>query len=138
MATRGGTHDSLRAASEIGLSWLAGHLVAAPLTSLSLVLASCYAVAYQGILSAERNPAPDGRWRAQPSAFLITGQLVAGLVVLLLGQEAPRLGALALAFLIIPQLLLLAGTSLPAQSQPYARRVAPFLMLAMPIAAWVA
>ncbi len=138
VAGRGREHDALRAALEIGLSWLAGHLVVAPLTPLSLVLASCYATAYQGILGAERRPAPDGRWSARPFAFLVTGQLMAGLVVLLFGQEAPRLGAVAQAFLIIPQLLLLAGTSLPDQGQPYARRVAPFLMLAMPIAAWAA
>jgi hypothetical protein len=138
VAARGGGHDALRAALEIGFSWLAGHLVAAPLTPLSLILASCYATAYQGILGAERSPTGGDRLSGWPFALLISGQMVAGLTVLLVGQEAGRLGAIALAFLIIPQLLLLVGTSLPSQGQAYARRVAPFLMLAMPIAAWAA
>jgi hypothetical protein len=138
VAVRGGEHNALRAALEIGLSWMAGHLVIAPLTPLSLVLASCYATAYQGILGAEEMRAPDGRLNRRPFAFLISGQLAAGLIVLLTGREAPRLGALAQASLIIPQLLLLAGASLPGQGQPYARRAAAFLMLAMPLAAWAA
>lgn len=131
-------HDALRAALEIGLSWLAGHLVVAPLTPVSFILACCYATAYQGILSVERLHGPGDRWGTRPFVFLLSGQLVAGLVVLLAGREAPRLGAVVLGFLIIPQLLLLTGASLPDHSHAYARRVAPFLMLAMPIAAWAA
>lgn len=138
VAAMGGAHNAFRAALEVGLSWLAGHLVAAPLTPLSLLLATCYATAYQGVLGAEQSAAPDGGLSARSLALLVTGQLVAGLVVLFLGREAPRLGAVAQAFLIIPQLLLLSGTSLPDQGQRYARRVAPFLMLAMPIVAWAA
>jgi hypothetical protein len=138
VATRGGVHNALRAALEIGLSWLAGHLVVAPLTPFSLVLAICYATAYQGVLGAEDGLASDGRLGARSFVFLVTGQLVAGLLVLFLGREFPHFGATVQAFLMIPQLLLVAGTSLPGQSRRYARRVAPFLMLAMPIAAWTA
>jgi len=131
-------HDALRAVLEIGFSWLAGHLVVAPLTPVSLILACCYATSYQGILSVERLHGPDDRRGARPFSFLLSGQLVAGLVVLLTGREAPHLGAVVLGFLIVPQLLLLAGASLPDHSHAYARRVASFLMLAMPIAAWAA
>jgi hypothetical protein len=137
-AARKEDHDALRAAVEIGLSWLAGHLVVAQLTPLSLILACCYAIAYQGVLAVERRQEPGSRLGARSFAFLFGGQLVAGLVVLLIGREAPRVGAVAQGFLIIPQLLLLAGAALPSQGRAYAQRVAPFLMLAMFIAAWAA
>jgi hypothetical protein len=131
-AEREHSHDSLRAALEIGLSWLAGHLVMAPLTPVSLILACCYAMAYQGILSVQHPP--DRPARVPSLVLLISGQVVAGLIVLLSGKRAPLIGTATLGFLIAPQLLLLAGMS--PHGHAYARRVAPFLMLAMPIAAW--
>lgn len=134
-AERERDHDALRAALEIGLSWLAGHLAMAPLTPMSLILACCYAVAYQGILSVQRQRRPDHPVRIPPLALLLSGQIAAGLIVLLFGDRAPTVGGTALGFLIAPQLLLLAGMS-PQGRHAYAQRVAPFLMLAMPVAAW--
>jgi hypothetical protein len=137
-AEREQDHDALRAALEIGLSWLAGHLIVAPLTPVSLLLACCYAIAYQGILSIQRPRSVDRPARIPSLALLLSGQVAAGLTVLLSGRQVPLMGAAALGFLIAPQLLLLAGISLREHSHAYARRVAPFLMLAMPIAAWAA
>jgi hypothetical protein len=131
-------HDALRAALEIGLSWLAGHLVMAPLTPVSLILACCYATAYQGVLSIQRPHRPGQHLRIPSLALLLSGQVASALVVLLFGRRIPLVGATTLGFLVAPQLLLLAGMSLHGHNQAYARRVAPFLMLAMPIAAWAA
>ncbi|MFX1355541.1 MAG: hypothetical protein ACFFGP_16425, partial [Promethearchaeota archaeon] len=43
VARRGGTHKALQAGLEIGLSWLAGHVVFGQLTWVSFALACCYA-----------------------------------------------------------------------------------------------
>jgi hypothetical protein len=89
-------------------------------------------MAYQGILSVQHPP--DRPARVPSLVLLLSGQVVAGLIVLLSGKRAPLIGTATLGFLIAPQLLLLAGMS--PHGHAYARRVAPFLMLAMPIAAW--
>jgi hypothetical protein len=135
---KGYSQHALHAALEIGLSWLAGHVVMAPLTPISLVLACCFATAYQGVLTIQYPYRPGRPSRTRSLLLLLGGQVAAGLTVLLFGRRVPLLGAAALGFLIAPQLLLLAGASPHRGGHAYARRVAPFLMAALPIAAWTA
>lgn len=143
---------SLRAGSEIGASWLAGHLVFGQLTWTSLVLAMCYALVYQGALHlAAAHPNDLGprklgsARRSWALALIAGGQIVAWALLVALGH---RLAAIALGLLGVPQLLLaplyVAGaqpTSGPsaaadARSRWYLRHIAPFLILSMLVAAW--
>ncbi len=113
----------LQAALEIGLSWLAGHLVFAPLTVESLVLACGYAVAYQGALMLLQGSY--SRW----PVWMYGGQAVAmGLLVLLRRPAA----ALAVGLLMAPQMLLLDDGY---DRVGLLRRAAPFVAAAMGVAA---
>jgi hypothetical protein len=131
-----------RAGLEIGLSWLAGHLVLAPLTAATFVLACCYAIAYQGVLVYQTRT-PEG----YPSAVgwslgaLFFGQVAALVLVLFRARPGAPLAAAALGLLIAPQLLLLVRPDTEAtrpRHRRYLAQAAPFFALAMPIAAWMA
>ena len=142
LAQRATLLSAPQAALEIGLSWLAGHVAFAPLTSASFILACCYAVAYQGTLVYQRQPV-EKRHRATNWALgaLYFGQVAALVLVLARGRPGAALAATAMGLLTAPQLLLLAhpeaGEPAPRRRQ-YLVRAVPFLALAMPIAAWMA
>jgi hypothetical protein len=135
VARRAYRHTALQAGLEIGLSWLAGHIVFAPLTAISFALACCYAVAYQGALDAASTQSGENR-RAWSLALLFGGQAAAAIVVLSRGNPATPLAATAMGLLLAPQLLLLAHPQTQRAASWYLRRAAPFFMLAMPVAAW--
>ena len=136
IARRGGTHTALQAGLEIGLSWLAGHLAFAPLTAISFTLACGYALSYQGALACTCPPdARPGR-HSWPLALFYGGQIVALVTVLLGGKLGAPVAATAMGLLLAPQWLLLARLQAGERGIHYLRRAAPFLMLAMPIAAW--
>lgn len=126
-ARRGQATLALRAGMEIGLSWLAGHAAFGPLTWASFVLACCYALAYQGLLSLDDERRP---W----SLGLLYGGQGAALVLLLLGHAT--WGAAAVGILLAPQLLLLSRSQAGGWRAWYVRRAAPFALAAMVIAAW--
>jgi hypothetical protein len=136
IARRGSTHTALQAGLEIGLSWLAGHVAFAPLTAISFTLACGYALSYQGALACTcpRDAGPEGR--SWPLALFFGGQLVALVVVLLGGKPGAPVAATGMGLLLAPQWLLLARLQTGKGGVDYLRRAAPFLMLAMPIAAW--
>jgi hypothetical protein len=130
VARRGQTHKALQAGLEIGLSWLAGHAALGPLTWVSLTLAICYALAYQGALSLG-----DSR-RLWSLALFCGGQLAATIVLILQERPLAALAAGALGLLLTPQLLLLAGLEIDDRGIWYLRRAIPFFMIAMSVAAW--
>lgn len=130
---RGQRHEALRAGLEIGLSWLAGHLVLGTLTVPSLALACCYAIAYQGILRQGLSPLTRPTFSL---ALLLGGQAAALGVVLWAVRPQVPLTVLGMGWLLAPQVLLLAA---PQESRPagaYWNRIVPFIMLAMLLAAW--
>ena len=138
IARRARPSTALRAALEIGLGWLAGHVAVGPLTFHSLCLACCYALAYQGLLvpHSERTATHAHRYPASLHAF--AGQAGSALFTVFHAQPGAPLAAGALGFLLAPQLLLLAHGGAQERAATYARRAAPFVMLAMLIAAWAA
>ena len=119
-------HKSLQAGLEIGLSWLAGHIVFGPLTWVSFTLACCYALAYQGALSL------DSRRRSWGLALMYGGQVSALALLIWLRYPLP---AVVVGSLCAPQLLLVAGLAENREAW-YLRRAAPFIMLSMLVAAW--
>jgi hypothetical protein len=164
VSRHGKAHKSLQAGLEIGLSWVAGHIVFGPLTWVSFTLACCYALAYQGALSL------GNRRRSWALALMYGGQVAA--LALLIWLRYPLPGAVV-GSLCAPQLLLVAGleghdpqsgphprplsqpwargdgplspspagrgrTRSPAGNREawYLRRAAPFIMLSMLVAAW--
>jgi len=129
------SHRALRAGQEIGLSWLAGHVIFAPLTPLSLTLACCYAVAYQGML-AHQNSQPS-RHRSGEPVFLEIGQLAALVTVTLTAAPGALLAGTVVGLLLAPQMLLLYHQQVAASPSSYLRQAAPYLMLSMAVAAWV-
>jgi len=133
LARRGHAHSALQAGLEIGLSWLAGHTIFSPLTAASFSLACCYAIAYQGALAYQR---PGHRSWALPALY--SGQVAALIVVLAQGHPRAPLVATGIGLLLAPQLLLLARSQSGKADNGYLRRAIPFVMLAMPLAAWVA
>ena len=136
VARRGQSHDALRAALQIGLSWLAGHTVFGQLTWSSFTLACCYAIAYQGALCLGKGtPSPDRDRRLWSLALLYGGQIAALVLLVLLEQP---LAATVVGLLLAPQLLLLSRLETGEQNIWYLQRAIPFLMVAMPIAARVA
>ena len=130
VARWGGTHTALQAGLEIGLSWLAGHIIVGQLSWVSFTLACCYAVAYQGILSF------DEMKHSWSLSLFYGGQAAAAILLALLGSPSTALVAMALGMLLAPQWLLLAKLEMKERELPYLRRAVPFLMIAMAIAAW--
>lgn len=131
---------ALRAALQVGLGWLAGHVALAPLTWPAVVLACCYALAYQGALGLDQ-PTLTPHRRTRALLFLYGGQVAA--LVLLAALSRPYSAAFG-AFLLAPQWLLLAAFAprqAPNAAQPsahtwYLQRVLPFCLVAMLAAAW--
>ena len=131
--------SALEAGTLVGLGWLAGHSVFAPLTWASLTVACCSAIAYQGALVLERGDvspdAPparkDGRlpWAL---TLLYSGQGAA--LILLVVLERPFAAAL-LGMLLAPQWLLLPLLDTKG-SRPYIRRAISFVMGAMLVTGW--
>jgi hypothetical protein len=136
VASKGTTTFALQALSQVGLSWLAGHVALNSLTWSSFTLACCYALAYQGALTLDAaQPATSGRRRLWALALLYGGQIAA--FALLAALRHP-LSATVVGFLLAPQLLLLPRLGSSTESGWYLRHAVPFVMLAMPIAAWTA
>jgi hypothetical protein len=133
LARRGRTHSAPQAGLEIGLSWLAGHIAFAPLTTTSFSLACCYALAYQGALAYQSLERRSWALRA-----LYLGQAAAVVAVLAQRHPSAPLAATGIGLLLAPQLLLLVRSQSGESASEYLRRAIPFMMIAMPIAAWVA
>lgn len=120
-----------QAAVEIAISWLAGHVVFAPLDLPSLVLACCFAVAYQGALGLQRTGSSDSP-RAWSLGLFLGGQVAAAVAILPFSPAA----AAGIGLLLAPQLLLLGRRLATGGPIRYLGQAAPFLMLAMALAAW--
>jgi hypothetical protein len=160
VARQGRPHSAMQAGTLVGLGWLAGHTVFAPLTGTSLTLACCYAIAYQGALELDREVAwPDeattpAENRRLPWALtlLYGGQGAALVLLVVLGR--PLVATLS-GLLLAPQWLLLAqlapraaDADSPDVSPPdvsprgmrpsnaYIRHAVPFVLAAMLVAAW--
>lgn len=145
-----------QAAVEILLPWLAGHAAQAPITPMSLLLACCFGLTYQGALSLERAPrdtraarqcrcdtlATDGRSRTPSrswSLFLyFAGQAIAAAALLLASTSQTLYLVAGMGLLLAPQALLLVYAGDTEKPPSYLRRAAPFVMVSMAIAAWVA
>jgi hypothetical protein len=134
------TPTALQAGMQVGLGWLAGHAMLAPLTWDAVTLACCYAIAFQGALTLAPYPlAPHRRSRA---LLLLYGGQVAALSLLALLAH-PFTAAFG-AFLLAPQWLLLvrlapSRSSGPAHQPPhrwYLEHALPICMISMLVAAW--
>jgi hypothetical protein len=132
VARRKRAHYGLQAGSEIGASWLAGHLVFSQLTWQTLTLACCYALVYQGALYLTNNELGAAR-RSWALALIYAGQIAAMALLVALGHQ---LAAMVLGLLGMPQLLLLAQLDSDAHNLWYLRHAAPFLVVSMLVAAW--
>jgi hypothetical protein len=144
VARGGDAHIALRAGMQVGLGWLAGHAVVAPLSWTAAALACCFAIAYQGALGLSLAPLKPGS-RDRSLLFLHGGQAAA---LCLLTVLARPLTAAFAGFLLAPQWLLLPGlktehtpeatrdTSQASAQTWYLQRVLPLSMVAMLAAAW--
>lgn len=139
IARQGHTSSALEAGTLVGLGWLAGHVVFAPLTWTSLTMACCFAIADQGALVLERSPGQGEESVPSPSSrlpwaltllYVGQGAALGWLVVLERPLAAALLGAL-----LAPQWLLLALLKIRT-SQSYIRHAVPFVMVAMLVASW--
>jgi hypothetical protein len=117
---------TLRAVLETGLAWLAGHTAFAPLSLWSFLLASLYSVTYHGCLKLVRSS--EKRWLTQ----LNVSQ--AAVVVLLICLRQPVLAGLV-ALLLLPQMLLHSFLDQDQEELWYLRRIGPFLIIGMLLAA---
>jgi hypothetical protein len=131
--------SALQAGTLVGLGWLAGHTVFAPLTWTSLTIACCCAIAYQGALELDREEpspgkteSPAGNRRLPWALSLLYGGQGAALVLLVvLGHP---LAATLSGLLLAPQWLLLPLLATrPCRS--YIRQAIPFVTAAMLVAA---
>lgn len=132
VARRQTWHKSLQAIVQLASSWIAGHLVFAPLAAPSLTLACAYALGYQGALylNDERCTAGQYPWAL---SLLFGGQVLAAGIVALQG---PTLVAIVLGLLLAPQLLLLPQLAPDTAQTHYLRPIAPIVGLSMLLAAW--
>ena len=131
LTQRGIKSYALRSVLEIGLSWLAGHIAFAPLTSSSFILACCYSLAYQGAIGLSQD------LRAWSLALLFAGQAAALFIVVQQRHPFTTPAASIISLLLVPQLLLLSHFCGHQRHVQYLRRSLPFLMVAMPVAAWM-
>jgi hypothetical protein len=137
---RGQAYTALRAGMQVGLGWLAGYVILAPLTWPALTLACCYALACQGALRLDQPSL--GLNRRNEALLLLYGGQAAALA--LLAVQGHPLTAACAAFLLAPQWLLLVGlgtqqdraTALQPAHRWYLERALPFFMIAMFTAAW--
>jgi hypothetical protein len=134
IARQGGTSTVLQAGTLVGLGWLAGHTVLAPLTWVSLTLACCFGSAYQGTLELDRNVTLQTKSARLTWALglLYGGQAAALALLVVLGHA---LAAALAGFLLAPQWLLLALLE-TRSPRSYARQATPFVIAAMLVAAW--
>jgi hypothetical protein len=139
VARQGRTSSALEAGTLVGLGWLAGHVVFAPLSWTSLTMACCFAIAYQGALVLER-----GSDRGEESPLSPSSRLPWALTLLYAGQGAALawlvvlerpLAAALLGTLLSPQWLLLALLK-TRTGRSYIRHATPFVMVAMLVASW--
>jgi hypothetical protein len=115
---------ALKATLEIGLAWVVSHVVFAPLTVPSVVLAAAFAAAYgTGLTLIE-----GGRRATVWNSAQFTA---AGLLVLMRQPVA----ALAVFFIVIPQMLLEPALRRGAGGAWFVRSTQAWLMLAMLVAA---
>jgi hypothetical protein len=115
---------ALKATLEIGLAWVVSHVVFAPLTVPSVVLAAAFAAAYGTGLTLIEGGRRATAWNsAQFTA--------AGLLVLMRQPVA----ALAVFFIVIPQMLLEPALRRGAGGAWFVRSTQAWLMLAMLVAA---
>lgn len=132
VARRQTWHKSIQATIQIILSWMAGHLVFASLTGFSLTLACAYALSYQGALylNDRRCTVDQHPWAL---GLLFGGQVfVAGALAL----NEHTVAAVLLGLLLVPQLLPRWQLNTAQPPADYLSRIAPFLGVAMAIAAW--
>ncbi|MBN1936266.1 MAG: hypothetical protein JW934_16480 [Anaerolineae bacterium] len=132
IARRQPWHKSMQAIVQMGLSWLAGHLVFAPLNGLSLTLACAYALTYQGMLYLDDHRCKIDQ-RPWALGLLFGGQVLAAGTLALKGHTV---AALLLGLLFMPQLLLLPQLNDSQTRARFLSRAAPFLGVAMAVAAW--
>jgi chlorophyll synthase len=119
--------DSLagQAVAQVGLSWLAGHLVLAEMSLASLGLALGFSAAALGMLKVQRGQ-KGGLW-------LIDGGQAA--CVLWLAAFGQPLAAGALGLLLLGQVALQPLLAAGAEAAPAVRRAWPWMMAAMLVAA---
>ena len=115
----------LQAIVEGGLPWLAGHAVLGELRCSSVALAATFALCYGAALSLAAG-------RRRSLAWLSVGQAGA-IAILIVGGQA-LLAALAVLFLL-PQFYLQAYLHRDGDARWYLRRVQPFVMIIMILAA---
>ena len=118
---------SLQAGLEIGLCWLAGHSILAPLTWPSFTLACCYALAYQGMLSTGTKP------RAWPLALTYGGQI--GALIGLALWKHPLAAAVNGILCALQWLFLIRFYSDRGRAQ-YLKHISPLVVLSMVVSAW--
>ena len=125
-----------QAAIEIVLPWLAGHATMAPITPTSLLLACCFGLSYQGALSLETVTVPLSRsWSL---LLFFAGQALAATSLLFAPTAHTVYLVAGMGLLLAPQALLLVYAGDKAERSSYLRRAAPFVMVSMALAAWVA
>jgi len=136
VARRGTPQAAMQASVQIGLSWLAGHSAFRQVTMPSFILACCYAIAYQGTLSLDAEAShPEAQQRSWSLALFFGGQAAALALLVLLGHPFM---AVLVGMLLAPQMLLLSRLGQGGSNAWFLRRTLPFLMAAMPLAAWTA
>ena len=156
-ARHGRTSSALQAGTQVGLGWMSGHTVVASLSWTSLILACCYAIAYQGALLLDQELPSSQRavdhkgvaplasaqsGQAWPLALFFGGQGAAiGLLFLLERPLAATFagGLLAPQWLLLPLLPPLTPENRPHpghSSSDYTRKAIRFAMVAMLIAGW--
>lgn len=123
---------SLQAIVQIVSSWMAGHLVFAPLSNFSLTLACAYALSYQGglYLNDSRCTVEQQPWAL---SLLFGGQIFAAGA---LAWREHTIAAMLLGLLLVPQLLLRWQLDTARPRTGYLSHAAPFIGAAMVIAAW--
>jgi chlorophyll synthase len=117
---------SLRAIMEMGLAWLAGHTAFGPLTLWSFLLAILYTVAYHSCLKLATSSRK--RW---PALLKVSQAAVIALLVFL--RQPVVAGVVGL--LLLPQMLLQPFLDQDEVELWYLRRIRPFLMAGMLLAA---
>jgi hypothetical protein len=117
---------SLQAILETGFAWLAGHTAFGPLSLWSFLLAALYTVAYHNCLKLATN-------RGKHSLALLNVSQAAVIALLIFFRQPVMTGLVSL--LLLPQILLQPFLSQGQVELWYLRRIGPFLMAGMLLAA---
>jgi hypothetical protein len=120
----GRPNPALKATLEIGLAWVISHVILAPLTAPSVVLALAFAAAYATGLALIEGGRRATVWNA--------AQFAAAAMLVLMRQPV---AALAVFFMVIPQLLLEPALRRGVGGAWFVRSAQAWLMLAMFVAA---